>query len=269
MSQLDVDQIQRYFENLPQKEQIKLTRACMWYSHHVDGYLNTLYRRKLYPRAQLLTHAETLATDSTHNIWRGLNAHRGITNEHCGGTKNGLYSPFKNFINVNPLKFSLVIRQIQKLTQWVHSVFTTPGNAYILPSEIVVYRGIAIPEDAMPRMELDGLTSFTQSYEVAVDFAHTELYMVMPGARMAYTPYIIEVHLPAGTRVIPMGICSAYDEDELLLLSQGWLEPIGPTQTNNLLTLITANFIETQPTPIYNKFEVTKTYYNTVIDDCE
>jgi hypothetical protein len=68
----EIKNMKRWFKNLQARDQIQLTIACRWYSYHLDTYLNSIYRNKIYPRLKLIRHASLLHDEENHWFWIGV-----------------------------------------------------------------------------------------------------------------------------------------------------------------------------------------------------
>ena len=44
----EIEKMKKWFYTLKPKQQLELTITCRWYAYHLDTYLNSIYRKKIY-----------------------------------------------------------------------------------------------------------------------------------------------------------------------------------------------------------------------------
>ena len=50
----EIEKMKTWFYTLEPMQQLELTISCRWYAYHLDTYLNSIYRKKMYPRLNLI-----------------------------------------------------------------------------------------------------------------------------------------------------------------------------------------------------------------------
>ena len=286
----EIEKMKKWFCALNPKEQLELTITCHWYSYHFDTYLNSIYRKKLYPRLKLIRHASLLHDEENHFPWIGA-LYTTFENKLCD-TETINESPFAIFIDKSPILLSEYIREIEKCTIYMDHVFIKSQLYYTIESPMTVYRGLNIPKGSELSLDITGITSVSTNIGTAQQFALT-LYQIddnekyIPYSESKYDSYIIEFVLPSNTLVIPMNICTIQEENELIIISQGICEETSRTteQVKNWnpyfnlagklirsdkgmlsYTKINVTFIPDGSLPEYTKFNISNIMDN-VIDD--
>jgi hypothetical protein len=229
---MEIEKIEmaKWFQNLLDENKKILTYVSRIYSYHFDVYLNNIYRRKIFPRKQLLTHANELITDpNEHNMWVTYNhTDKEFDNKFCKEYPHEK-SPFQMFLGKKKIKLSEYIETIKNITKHMHEILSNPDFSYVLQNDIVVYRALRLKKKLDEKINIEkdiitefiGATSTTTKLESAQQFAFS-LYGESEHYDERYNKSIIfELTLPKGTRVIPLNICTIQDEDEILVISQG------------------------------------------------
>lgn len=250
-----------WFSKLPEENRKNLSTACSWYSFHLDTYLNSIYRKRVYPINKLLNHADELYDEKNHRVW--IYSVTTFSNEQCH--PDIIISPFRELIGREHFLLSEYIQFIYQATHFIHDVFR--HNYYTLVGDMTVYRGIRLlkTQEALS-LRVDGITSCSTELEQAIYFAYAFFDLENPEDidLSIYNFIVFEIKIPAGTRVIPMNICTLQDEDELAILSQGHLEideqldiqlDISSTDT---YTLYKTRFVKDKDEPEYGTFDVSK-----------
>jgi len=286
----EIENMKKWFLGLQPGYQLQLTVACRLYSYRFDTYLNSIYRKKMYPRLKLIRHASLLHDEKNHDVWIGI-LYTTFENRLCNtGAMNG--SPFAKFIGHTPILLSEYIKEIERLTEYMHRVFIESNLYYTLISSMIVYRGVIIPKGSELSLYMTGITSVSTDIRNALNFAFA-VYQgdddeAMLYSESEYDSYIIELNLPIDTLVIPMNICTIQEENELIIISQGICEqtPIKTTEhvenwnpyfnlNGDLIkkgkgklsyTKINATFNLDGSLPEYTKFNISNIMDN-VIDD--
>ena len=286
----EIKKMKKWFRKLQPTDQIELTIACRWYSYHLDTYLNSIYRKKMYPRLTLIRHASLLHDEENHLFWIGP-LYTTFKNKLCN-TETINESPFAKFIDKVPILLSEYIREIERWTIYIDRVFIKSHLYYTLKSPMIVYRGLNIPKGSELSLYITGITSVSTDIDNAEQFALT-VYQSddngdpIPYSESEYDSYIIQLELPIDTLVIPMNICTIQEENELIIISQGIClqTSITTEQVTNWnpyfnldgklikrnegmlsYTKINATFIPDVSLPEYTKFNVSNIMDN-VIDD--
>ena len=287
-----IEKMKTWFYTLEPMQQLELTISCRWYAYHLDSYLNSIYRKKIYPRLNLIRHANLLHDEYEHRFWIGkLYLYNTFENKLCN-TETINESPFAMFIGISPILLSEYIKEIEKCTTYMDRVFIRSHLYYTLDSPITVYRGLNIPIGAELSLYMTGITSVSTNIDDALRFAFTVFQDDDNGEPMLYSElkyvsYLIELELPINTLVIPMNICTIQEENELIIISQGKCEPtsntiehvenwnryfdldgrlIGRNRGRFIYTKINATFIPDGSLPEYTKFNISNIMDN-VIDD--
>lgn len=289
----EIDKMKIWFRGLEPDQQLDLTIACRWYSYHLDTYLNSIYRKKKYPRLKLIRHASSLHYEENHFFWIG-SLYTTFENELCN-TEIINESPFAKFIGKLPILLSEFIREIKKRTIYMDRVFIRSNLYYTLESPMTVYRGLNIPKGSTLSLYITGITSVSTDIDNAQQFAFTVYETDSNGDPIAYSEskydsYVIEMKLPINTLVIPMNICTLQEENELLLISQGICDYDTTSSTieevtnwnqyfnfegelidinDGMLsyTKINATFIPNGLLPKYTRFNISNIIMGNVIDD--
>lgn len=243
-----------WFSALPLQNRKDLSRACSWYSYHLDSYLNSIYRKKAFPINQLIKHADELIDPKNHSYW--VNAETTFGNELCDNPEHYPdinISPFGELIG-KKIRLSRYIKLIIDATTFIDRVFKE--NYYTLSSDITVYRGIYVLKTQDISFRIIGMTSCSTDIRKADYFAFSMYGMEEEHIdRSLYNFIIFEIKLPAGTRIIPMNICTLQDEDELAIISQGHLERIS-IKIDGYFTRYKTQFIKETDEPEYGSFRV-------------
>lgn len=286
----EIEKMKKWFYTLKPKQQLELTITCRWYSYHLDTYLNSIYRKKNYPRLNLIRHASLLHDEENHYFWIG-ELYTTFENQLCN-TETINESPFSIFIGKEPILLSEYIKEIEKCTIYMDHVFIKSQLYYTVQSPMTVYRGLNIPKGSELSLYITGITSVSTDIDNAQQFALT-LYQSddngdpIPYSESEYDSYIIQLELPINTLLIPMNICTIQEENELILISQGICKQISITteQVKNWneyfnlygqlidrnegmlsYTKINATFIPDGSLPEYTRFNISN-IMNNVIDD--
>jgi len=222
-----------WFQNLSKKDKEKISYVSRLYSYHFDVYINNIYRNKMFPRYQLLSHANDIISDNdTHDMWiKYMYTDDDFKNKLCR-EKPLDKSPFKNFVGDTKISLSNYVNTIKNITSTMHSVFTDPKLSYILQNELIVYRALRIRKSVDDiidvekdiNLEITGTTSTTTELETAQQFAFSLYGESDFYDERKYKSIIFEITLPKGTRIIPVNICTIQNEEEILVISQGTLK---------------------------------------------
>jgi len=229
---LEKKYIASWFQNLSDKDKQKISYVSRLYSYHFDVYLNYIYRNKIFPRFQLLSHANDIISDSsTHDMWlKSMYSDSDLKNKFC--IEQPLdKSPFKMFINNNKIKLSEYIDVLKKITLDMHNILTNYDLSYILQKDTIVYRSLRIKKNIDDdiniekdiNFELKGTTSTSTSLDSAQQFAFSPYGESKFYDERIFKSVIFEITLPKGTRVLPLNICTIQNENEILIISQGKL----------------------------------------------
>jgi hypothetical protein len=280
--------MKKWFNSFNDDNKLNLTIVCRWYAYHFDTYINSIYRKQIYPRMKLINHANLLHDEENHSFWTD-SLETTFKNNFCD--KEYIEkSPFHMFIGKSPVLLSKFIKQINKLTYVMDKIFIRSGLYYSIKQSIKVYRGLNIPKGNTLLLDIKGLTSLTTNIDTAEQFAFTIYGNEDDGEPILYDErkydsYIIEFELLENTLVIPMNICTIQDENELILISQGILkqlnvkeekircwnsyinlegELIDPNEGELTYTKIKAHFINDYKLPEYGEFKISDI---SVIDD--
>jgi len=231
--ELEKKYIVSWFQNLSKKEKEKVTYVTRLYSYHFDVYINNIYRNKIFPRYQLLSHANEIIADiGMHNMWiTSMYTDDDFKNKFCR-EKPLDKSPFKDFVGDAKINLSSYVNTIKNITLTMHSVFTDPKLSYVLQNELIVYRALRIRksvDDTIDvekdiNLEITGTTSTTTELEDAQQFAFSLYGESDFYDERKYKSIIFEITLPKGTRIIPVNICTIQNENEILVISQGTLK---------------------------------------------
>jgi len=178
---------QAWFRRLPPHAQADLTKACRLYSFQFDQLLNAIYRNQPLPRVDLkqLNNAEFVSS---------------FENKLCTVTGE-----------------KIINRLVGPLVQFIHDVFAK--DYYTLTKPTILYRGLILPKGAPLSLDFKGITSMSMKRKHAAQFTfvpHDTWY----DARI-HDGYLLQIVIPAGTRVIPMNICALQEESEMAVLNQG------------------------------------------------
>jgi len=287
----EIKKMKKWFHKLQPRDQIKLTIACRWYSYHFDTYINSIYRKKMYPRMKLIRQASLLHDEENHLFWIGP-LYTTFKKKLCN-TKLINKSPFDKFIDKVPILLSEYIREIKRWTIYIDRVFIKSQLYYKLKSPMIVYRGLIIPKNSKLSLYMTGITSVSTNIDNAQEFAFTVYENYDNGdsvlySELKYDSYVIELELPINTLVIPMNICTIQEENELIIISQGiclqtssitteqvtnWnpyfnLDGELTNKNEGMLSYkkINATFIPDGSLPEYTKFNISNIMDN-VIDD--
>jgi hypothetical protein len=288
----EIEKMKTWFYTLKPEKQLELTIACRWYAYHLDTYLNSIYRKKMYPRLNLIRHANLLYDEDEHRFWIGeLYLYNTFENKLCN-TETINESPFAIFIGKSPILLSEYIKEIEKCTIYMDHVFIRSNLYYTIDSPITVYRGLNIPKGAELSLYMTGITSVSTNIDNARTFAFSVYQNDDNGEPILYSEsesdsYLIELELPINTLIIPMNICTIQEENEFIIISQGICEETSRTREEvinlkpyfNLdeqlinrnkgmlsYTKINATFIPDGSLPEYTKFNISNIMDN-VIDD--
>jgi len=286
----EIEKMKKWFYTLKPKQQLELTITCRWYAYHLDTYLNSIYRKKIYPRLNLIRHASLLHNEENHSFWIG-ELYTTFENKLCN-TERINESPFSIFIGKSPILLSEYIKEIEKCTLYMDHVFVRSYLYYKVESPMKVYRGLNIPKGSELSLYITGITSVSTDIDNAEQFALT-IYQsddngyLIPYSESKYDSYVIELELPSNTLVIPMNICTIQEENELILISQGicnqtsitieqvknwnpyfnlYEELIDRNEGMLSYTKINATFIPDGSLPEYTRFNISNIMDN-VIDD--
>lgn len=280
MSKKEIKNMKKWFNAFSDTEKLHLTKACRWYAYHLDTYLNSIYRKKIYPRMKLIRHAKLLHDEDNHSFWT-----YSLTNTFKNSFCDKEYikeSPFHMFIGESPILLSNFIKEIKNLTFYMDYVFIKSNLYYIIQNPIKVYRGLNIPKGTDLSLYITGLTSVSTDIDTAKQFAFTVYDKEIDGdpiiyEESKYDSYIIEFELPKETLVIPMNICTIQEENEIILISQGICEIlkvkekkvvwwnsyinlkgdlINPREGKIMYTHINAEFINNFNIPEYGDFKI-------------
>jgi len=288
----EIEKMKTWFYTLEPMQQLELTISCRWYAYHLDTYLNSIYRKKMYPRLNLIRHANLLHDEENHSFWIGeIYLYTAFENKLCN-TETINESPFSVFIGKSPILLSEYIKEIEKCTTYMDHVFIRSHLYYTLDSPITVYRGLNIPKGAELSLYMTGISSVSTNIDNARQFAFSVYQNDDNGEPILYSEsesdsYLIELELPSKTLVIPMNICTIQEENELIIISQGKCEETSGiveevTNWNKYFNLdgqliernkgmlsytkINATFIPDGSLPEYTKFNISNIMDN-VIDD--
>ena len=225
----EIEKMKKWFYTLNPAQQLELTIACRWYAYHLDTYLNSIYRKKFYPRLNLIRHASLLDDEENHSFWIGeMYLYNTFENKLCN-TETINESPFAIFIGKSPILLSEYIKEIQKRTIYMDDVFIKSQLYYTVESPMTVYRGLNIPKGKEVSLYMTGITSVSTDIDIAQNFAFTVYQNDDNGEPILYSEseydsYVIELVLPSNTLVIPMNICTIQEENEIIIISQGICE---------------------------------------------
>ena len=288
----EIEKMKTWFYTLEPMQQLELTISCRWYAYHLDTYLNSIYRKKMYPRLNLIRHANLLHDEENHSFWIGeIYLYTAFENKLCN-TETINESPFSVFIGKSPILLSEYIKEIEKCTTYMDHVFIRSHLYYTLDSPITVYRGLNIPKGTELSLYMTGISSVSTNIDNARQFAFSVYQNDDNGEPILYSEsesdsYLIELELPSKTLVIPMNICTIQEENELIIISQGKCEETSGiveevTNWNKYFNLdgqliernkgmlsytkINATFIPDGSLPEYTKFNISNIMDN-VIDD--
>ena len=229
---MEIEKIEmvKWFQNLLDKNKEILTYVSRIYSYHFDVYLNNIYRQKIFPRKQLLVHANELITNpNEHDLWVKYNyTDKEFDNKFCKEYPREK-SPFQMFLGEKKIRLSEYIETIKNITKRMHEILSNPEFSYVLQNDVVVYRALRLKKKVNEKINIEkdiitefiGTTSTTTKLESAQQFAFS-LYGESENFDERFNKSIIfELTLSKGTRVIPLNICSIQDENEILVISQG------------------------------------------------
>jgi hypothetical protein len=202
-------QMVEWFNSLDTKIKEALTISCKWYSFRFDGYLNSIYRNTVYPYNKLKSHIATILEFRdilirSHTLFENKMCNNGVT------VKN----PFENVMIENKISTPAYIEKVKDVTLYIHNTITQ--HFYTLTHSVTVYRGIVVRENDNISLNITGVTSVTLDLKIAI-------YFLDPIDEKDKC-YLLEFDLPVGTKIVPMDICSFYDEKEYLVIDQGVLK---------------------------------------------
>ena len=190
------------------KQQLKkIAWASMLYSHIFDEFLNSASRKHTISKSLVENKFDKLFPDPTnwteHMVSKFPEGHK-----FC----NFSSSPFKPIRNAMMQTF---MNRVSTILFVLHRILTNSKNVLILKKPIKVYRGTAINDNNFSQQ--------TQSLKV-YGFVSTSTNIDVPlhSFLKEENKVLFEITLPPGTRLLPIGICSKYTEDELLIISQGY-----------------------------------------------
>ena len=207
--------VKAWFDGLDRKTRLNITKACRWYAYHNDSYLNSAYRNKPFPKSKLIRHAEDIENYEYDCLYNE------IDNPDCN---RALESPFQKFIGVDRILLSEYIEKINDSSSFIHEVFTT--HYCILTEDITVYRGLCVNKGSTLLTAITGATSVSLNLAQAYHFS-TSVYTKdefgndMEYDSEIYDSFIIEFKIQAGTRYIPMNVCTLQNEHEIVIIDQG------------------------------------------------
>ena len=281
------EESKKWFNSLQKNDQILLTKACRHYAYHFDGYLNSIYKNAKFPYLQLIEHARDVYYKENHDVFNEI-LYNEFKNDYCNSET--LKSPFKSFIE-KPIRLSEFVAKIKDVTRdEIHNIFTDRRFSFVLTEALVVYRGLKIGKNATFIPELKGITSVATIINKSLDFAFPPSE---PFDARVYKSIILQITLPAGTRVIPMNICTIQNEYEVIILTQGTLKLTKPSSFvdvkmwNDFINdkgefvkvqegggslpyeLMKVEFIKTEEFPTYNSFRVSPRVTPRIIEDLE
>ena len=213
--------LEAWFKALSLGDRLDLTLCCRWYAYHLDGYLNSIYRQLLYPLGRLLRHMENIGDADAHWAWT-QEFHESFGNALCRPDTTN--SPFAPFIGLASVPLRDYVAQLRKQTLFMHRTLTNPALSYVTGAPLVVYRGLRLPRESHIWLRVSGVSSVTTDFGKACDFAFSQ-YGLFPDLYDArhHRSVIFRIELPAGSRLVPVSICSLQEEHELLLVHQGTL----------------------------------------------
>ena len=275
--------LDEWFNSFDKKDKILLTKACRHYAYHFDGYLNSIYKNAKFPYLQLIERAQGVYYREDHAQFNEI-LYNEFNNDYCNDRT--LKSPFESFIE-KPIKLSEFVNRIKDVTRnEIHNIFTDNRFSFVLKEALVVYRGLKIPKTATFNPELKGITSVATNINASLNFAFSTTIF---DARVDKS-IILQITLPAGTRVIPMNICTIQNESEVIIISQGKLKKTEPSSFvmaemwNDFFTekgeyvkrggslpyeLMEVEFVKTAEFPTYNSFQVSPRVTPRIIEDLE
>jgi surface protein len=243
-------QMIEWFNSLDTKIKESLTISCKWYSFRFDGYLNSIYRNTLYPYNKLKIHIDTVSRFT--QILNSNNLDTPLENKMCND-KAIVQDPFKDYIVRNKISISDYVEKVKDVTLYIHN--TLKEHFYTLTYSVTVYRGIVVRENDNISLNITGVTSVTLDLKIAIKF-------LVP-VNQTDKCYLLEFDLPVGTKIVPMDVCSFYDEKEYLVIDQGVLnilnqkiysKKVAYNSKELPIVYVNAEFTPNDELPIYRSF---------------
>lgn len=216
--------------------------ACRLYAFHLDTYLNAGIRKRPIPFIRMAIHMQEEVDDKHGLRWQYHFTNVPGGNPHCT-IKRSPFHDFKGRDVTTMAKFMPVMRKYlekaEVYCQMMDTVLRKPQASFLLTSPLRVYRGIKLrrpkpdPEghEAMPTIipQFEGYTSTSTSLEKAEDILFGG---VDPFDYDTHVPIMLVIDLPPGTRVIAMNLCTIQQEEEILVLDQGYIVPRDEAEIN-------------------------------------
>lgn len=202
--------VTEWFTHVSQKEP-KLLRQLAWasrlYSFMMDEFINDATRGKITTGETVLKNIQKVLEGETPF---GDNAQlKGSfpgARKYCQFTQH----PFEGF--EGPYTLRTVRQFVERVDQLIHAMYkimTNPKLTMVLKRPLVVYRG--------------GSTDFRKLWGFASTSVAREVSEAFGGVK--------QIRLPAKTRVVPIMLCTVFNEQEVLVASQGELVKVQDADT--------------------------------------
>lgn len=249
-NEFDADVLE-WYQRLDQQEP-KLLRQLAWasrlYSNMMDEFMNDATRGKTTAGDKLLKHLDKVLDGSTMFVKNFM-----LKSSLPGALKycNFSQEPFAGFKG-QPRTLETVrrfVKRVDQLLQTMHKIMTNPKLLISLRKPLVVYRG----SSSTDFRRLWGFASTSVDINVARGFGPNGPSL----ESMIQSGRVKKIQLPTHTKVLPIVFCTFYDEDEVLVASQGKLVANDPNDV--------WHFITEQPTPPKPQLKIEWDYINSVI----